>query len=90
MRWLNNTVKFFGLLGVHLLTFVRSYIMSLVFSSPIICVALVIISVVYKGFPKVINERFWLFYIVMAVPLSIVFFILIETDVVKLFKKDIY
>lgn len=87
MRILNKIVKFFGYVGIHILTFVESYLMSLLFTSPIICVVLSVLNAITKTLPETVTERFWIMYLVMCIPLAIIFFILIVLDVTKRFSK---
>lgn len=81
----NKFFKYLGYVGIHLLALLESYLISLVFTSPLICVTLSIMSAFMKSLPALVTGRFWLVYLVGSVPLCLIFFIMIEADAFKLF-----
>lgn len=94
MRILNKLAKAVGYAGVYLLALFQSYVLSLLCTPVALCIALSIMGATGK-FPALATEHFALLYILGAVPLALVFFVLIVTDYflkfsMSTFRKEVY
>lgn len=82
MRALNKFMKAVAMIPVHLLVLLYSWILSFAATSAITA-AIGFIWSLLAALPEAVLAKFWLIYLIATVPLTLVFFILIETDRVK-------
>lgn len=82
MRTLNKFMKALAMIPVHLLMLAYSGFLSVLTTSPIVIVVCSIISAV-SGLPEIMVSKFWLVYLIATIPLTVIYFILIETDRIK-------
>lgn len=76
-------VKAFSWFIIQLFSFIQCFFISLMFTSPFVCVALAVISIVLHRLPVVVNKYFCLILIVCCIPAAIVFFIKVSKDMKK-------
>lgn len=82
MSIVNKVVKFFGKLGVHLSSLLTCFGLSVVYSSWVICLVLSILSI-FKILPLILLTKMWLVFLIACVPLTIIFFIIVEKGFIK-------
>ena len=81
MRALNKFMKAIAMIPVHLIVLIYSWILSFI-TTAVIVAAVGFIWSLFAALPAVLI-KFWLFYLIATIPLTLVFFIVIETDRVK-------
>lgn len=82
MRALNKFMKAIAMIPVHLVVLIYSWILSFVVTA-VIAVAVGFIWSLFTALPASVLTKFWLIYLIATIPLTLVFFIVIETDRVK-------
>ena len=82
MRVLNRFIKAIAMIPVHLIVLIYSWILSFITTS-VIAVAIGFIWSLFAALPAAVLIKFWLIYLIATIPLTLVFFIVIETDRVK-------
>ena len=82
MRTLNKFMKAIAMIPVHLVVLIYSWILSFVVTA-VIAVAVGFIWSLFTALPASVLTKFWLIYLIATIPLTLVFFIVIETDRVK-------
>ena len=82
MRALNKFMKVIAMIPVHLVVLIYSWILSFI-TTAVIAVAVGFIWNLFTALPAAVLTKFWLFYLIATIPLTLVFFIVIETDRVK-------
>jgi hypothetical protein len=80
MSAVNKTIRFFGYVGIYLITFLKCYMISLLLSGSLLSVFCTIVSFV-TALPYKLVTRFWLVYLLVAIPLALFFFFLVLSDV---------
>lgn len=87
MRALNKFIRAVATIPVHLLVLLYSWILSFIvtsFIAVIVCSVMSILAVL----PEIVLTKFWLLYLFATIPLTIVFFIVIEADRSKDWKDN--
>ena len=79
MRFLNRTVKGILYAFAYLWTLIQTYILSLIVTGCLLCIAVAILSFV-GNIPSILLFKFWLVLLVGSIPLCIVFYIMVLTD----------
>ena len=82
MRAFNKFMKAIAMIPVHLVVLIYSWILSFVVTA-VIAVAVGFIWSLFTALPASVLTKFWLIYLIATIPLTLVFFIVIETDRVK-------
>lgn len=82
MLIVNKFFKALAKLGVHLLCLLECYIVSIAFTSVVLSVIGALWSL-FGTLPSLITNRYWLVLIIASIPLALVFFIIVELDLVK-------
>ena len=82
MRALNKFMKAIAMIPVHLVVLIYSWILSFVVTA-VIATAVGFIWNLFTALPAAVLTKFWLVYLIATIPLTLVFFIVIETDRVK-------
>lgn len=82
MRTLNKFMKAIAMIPVHLVVLIYSWILSFI-ATAVIAVAVGFIWSLLTALPAAVLTKFWLIYLIATIPLTLVFFIVIETDRVK-------
>ena len=82
MRALNRFMKAIAMIPVHLIVLIYSWILSFI-TTAVIVAAVGFIWSLFAALPSAVLTKFWLIYLITTVPLTLVFFIVIETDRVK-------
>ena len=82
MRALNKFMKAIAMIPVHLVVLIYSWILSFVVTA-VIAVAVGFIWSLFTALPASVLTKFWLIYLIATIPLTLVFFIVIETGRVK-------
>ena len=82
MRALNRFIKAIAMIPVHLIVLIYSWILSFITTAVIVAVIGFIWNL-FTALPSAILTKFWLIYLIATIPLTLVFFIVIETDRVK-------
>lgn len=82
MRALNKFMKALAMIPVHLVVLIYSWILSFI-TTAVIAAAIGFIWSLLTALPSEVLTKFWLFYLIATIPLTLVFFIMIETDRVK-------
>ena len=82
MRTLNKFMKAIAMIPVHLVVLIYSWILSFI-TTAVITTAVGFIWSLLTALPAAVLTKFWLIYIIATIPLTLVFFIVIETDRVK-------
>ena len=82
MRALNKFMKAIVMIPIHLLVLIYSWILSFA-STAVIAEAVGFIWSLFTALPSAVLTKFWLIYLIATIPLTLVFFIVIETDRVK-------
>ena len=82
MRALNKFMKAIAMIPIHLLVLIYSWILSFIATAGI-AVAVGFIWSLLTALPAAVLTEFWLIYLIATLPLTLVFFIMIETDRVK-------
>lgn len=80
MSVLNKSVKGVANLITHIGVAIYLYLMSMLITSPILTVTLMIISIVTKTLPDCVITKFWLVFLISAIPLWIVLAIALISD----------
>lgn len=79
MRFLNKTVKGVLYALIYLWTLIQTYILSLIVTGCLLCIAVAILSFV-GNIPAILLFKFWLVLLVGSIPLCIIFYIMVLTD----------
>ena len=82
MRALNKFMKAIAMIPVHLVVLIYSWVLSFI-ATAVIAVAVGFIWNLFTALPAAVLTKFWLIYLIATIPLTLVFFIVIETDRVK-------
>ena len=82
MRTLNKFMKAIAMIPVHLVVLIYSWILSFI-TTAVIAVAVGFIWNLFTALPAAVLTKFWLIYLIATIPLTLVFFIVIETGRVK-------
>ena len=82
MRALNKFMKAIAMIPIHLLILLYSWILSFA-ATAVIIAAVGFIWSLFTALPTAVLTKFWLIYLIATIPLTLVFFIVIETDRVK-------
>ena len=82
MRALNKFMKALAMIPVHLIVLIYSWILSFI-ATAVIAAAVGFIWSLLTALPAAVLTEFWLVYLIATIPLTLVFFIVIETDRVK-------
>ena len=82
MRALNKFMKAIAMIPIHLLVLLYSWILSFA-ATAVIAAAVGFIWSLFTALPAAVLTKFWLIYLIATIPLTLVFFIMIETDRVK-------
>lgn len=82
MRALNKFMKAIAMIPIHLVVLIYSWILSFI-TTAVIAVAIGFIWNLLTALPAEVLTKFWLFYLIATIPLTLVFFIVIETDRAK-------
>lgn len=82
MRALNKFMKAIAMIPVHLIVLIYSWILSFI-TTAVIVAAVGFIWNLLTALPAAVLIKFWLIYLIATVPLTLVFFIVIETGRVK-------
>ncbi len=82
MRALNKFMKAVAMIPIHLLVLLYSWIMSFV-ATAVIVVLVGFVWSLFTSLPTVVLTKFALVYLIATVPLTLIFFIIIETGRVK-------
>ena len=82
MRALNKFMKAIAMIPIHLLVLLYSWILSFA-AIAVIAAAIEFIWSLFTALPAAVLTKFWLVYLIATIPLTLVFFIMIETDRVK-------
>ena len=82
MRALNKFMKVIAMIPIHLLVLLYSWILSFI-ATAVIAAAIGFIWNMFTALPAAVLTKFWLIYLIATIPLTLVFFIMIETDRVK-------
>ena len=82
MRALNKFMKAIAMIPVHLVVLIYSWILSFVVTA-VIAVAVGFIWSLITALPAAVLTKFWLIYLIATIPLTLVFFIVVETGRVK-------
>ena len=82
MRAFNKFMKAIAMIPVHLVVLIYSWILSFVVTA-VIATAVGFIWNLFTALPAAVLTKFWLIYLIATIPLTLVFFIVIETGRVK-------
>lgn len=82
MRALNKFMKAIAMIPIHLLVLLYSWVLSFA-ATAVIAAAVGFIWSLFTALPAAVLTKFWLIYLIATIPLTLVFFIMIETDRVK-------
>ena len=82
MRALNKFMKAIAMIPIHLVVLIYSWILSFI-TTAVIAAAVGFIWSLLNALPAAVLTKFWLIYLIATIPLTLVFFIVIETDRVK-------
>ena len=82
MRTLNRFMKAIAMIPIHLIVLIYSWILSFI-ATAVIVAAIGFIWSLLTALPIEVLTEFWLIYLIATIPLTLVFFIVIETDRVK-------
>ena len=82
MRALNKFMKAIAVIPIHLLVLLYSWILSFI-TTAVIAATIGFIWSLFTVLPAAVLTKFWLIYLIATIPLTLVFFIMIETDRVK-------
>ena len=82
MRALNKFMKAIAMIPVHLIVLIYSWILSFI-TTAVIAAAIGFIWSLFAALPAAVLTEFWLIYLIATIPLTLVFFIVIETGRVK-------
>lgn len=80
MKFKTKFMLFLGYAAVSILTFIHCYFLSLIASGALLSIVCAVYSIVSK-LPEVLTERFWLIYLTSSVPIAVIFFVIVITDV---------
>lgn len=76
----NKIVKVIATASLQIYVFLICYLVALLSVSPIMCITLSIISGVLNNIPEICSTKFWLVFLVSAIPLAILYFICVKID----------
>ena len=82
MRALNKFMKAIAMIPIHLTVLIYSWILSFIATAGI-AAAVGFIWSLFTALPAAVLTEFWLIYLIATIPLTLVFFIMIETGRVK-------
>ena len=82
MRALNKFMKAIAMIPIHLLVLLYSWVLSFA-ATAVIAAAVGFIWSLFTALPAAVLTKFWLIYLIATIPLTLVFFIMIETYRVK-------
>ena len=82
MRALNKFMKAIAMIPIHLIILIYSWILSFI-ATAVIATAINFIWSLLTALPAAVLTKFWLIYLISTIPLTLFFFIVIETDRVK-------
>ena len=82
MRALNKFMKAIAMIPIHLLVLLYSWILSFA-AIAVIVAAIEFIWSLLTALPAAVLTKFWLIYLIATIPLTLFFFVMIETDRVK-------
>lgn len=83
MKLKNVLVKSFFWLVIQLFSLIQCFFISLMFTSPFLCVTFAIMSIVLHRLPVTVNKYFYLILIVCCIPATIAFFVKVSKDMKK-------
>ena len=82
MRALNKFMQAIAMIPIHLLVLLYSWILSFI-ATAVISATIGFIWSLFTALPAAVLTKLWLIYLIATIPLTLVFFIMIETDRVK-------
>ena len=82
MRALNKFMKAIAMIPIHLIVLIYSWVLSFI-TTAVIAVAIGFIWSSFTTLPAAVLTKFWLIYLIATIPLTLVFFIVVETGRVK-------
>lgn len=82
MSFVNKLTKFPFIILVHVVTLLYCWVISVFTTAPLVVVALFAMGVTHKV-PTIIFDRFPLVYLIATIPLTLVYFTLVEADKIK-------
>ena len=82
MRALNKFMQAIAMIPVHLIVLIYSWVLSFI-TTAVIAAAIGFIWSLFTSLPVEVLTKFWLIYLIATIPLTLVFFIVIETGRVK-------
>ena len=82
MRALNKFMKAIAMIPIHLLVLLYSWVLSFT-ATAVTATAVGFIWSLLTALPAAVLTEFWLIYLIATIPFTLVFFIVIETDIVK-------
>ena len=74
---MNKFLRFLGYIGVHLLVVIEVYLLALMLSSPVMCIAMGIMDAIHHV-PKLLEGRYFITWLIVALILWIPMFIYTE------------
>ena len=77
----NKTFKFFMLLLIHVVTLISTALLGLLFASPLFSIA-VCIADFFDIIPAWLKGNYWLAYCALSVPLTLIFFNIVEKGLI--------
>lgn len=83
---LNSFLKVIAKTLVHLFCLFECILLGIIFSSAVFSVVMAVWSIISR-IPVIIADRYWLVLLIASIPLTVVFFVIVELDLVK---KDKY
>ena len=83
----NRFLKILALIPVHLLALLYSWILSF-FATAILATAVFGIWSIFAALPVMFLTKYWAILLTATIPLTIVFFVIIEIDYVDIFEVD--
>lgn len=84
---MNKIIRFLGYICVYIMTLGQSYFASLAVTGTLLSVFCSLASVFGK-LPRIMEKQFWTVYLICAIPLAVVFFIIVVVNAHKMRKKD--
>ena len=82
MRTLNKFMKAIAMIPVHLVVLIYSWILSFI-TTAVIAVVIGFIWSLITALPAAVLTKFWFIYLIATIPLTLVFFIVVETGRMK-------
>lgn len=86
MKRANDFFKFIGKLGVHLTSLITCYLLSVLYTGGGLIIVLSVISI-FKALPEILRTKMWALLLLASIPLSIVFFIIVEKGLIRRERK---